>query len=143
MRRTAFRSSASLAACVTLSVMASGCSAEGPDASDVMDRFASMERIPGDPDGDTDISTDSAGVIWAMVRRDDVTDVDHAECSIDGAALDPASEDLNVPEPSDLGASGQSQTMFAFASARVAPGEHTLTCSLDAEALLVLVEPQA
>ncbi|MGO1545137.1 MAG: hypothetical protein ACTHXA_12450 [Gulosibacter sp.] len=131
-----------VAAAASIVAVLAGCAQES--AEEVSDRFNSMEEIPGEANSQTTIDSDGAGTIWALVRGDDLSGVQPEGCTIDGTALTAAPEDLNMPEPSDLGAPGESQTMMAFAATEVAEaGTYTLECNLDAEALLFLFEPLA
>lgn len=127
-------------------------SADDEDAADadaelaeVEARFAAMTEVPGNPAGATVVEAPGPGTVWALTRRDDVREVEPADCSLHGAPMEPAPEALNVPEPRSLGAEGRPQTLFAFASATVdEAGSFTVTCDLgDVPALLLLFEPAA
>ncbi|MFT3943050.1 MAG: hypothetical protein QM705_04400 [Ancrocorticia sp.] len=102
-----------------------------------------MTQVNGVPNGETVVEVESAGTVWALVRRDDVSAVDPSQCQINGQSMGDAAEDLNIPEPADLSDTGEKQTMFAFASAPVEnAGNYTINCALDTDALLFLVEPR-
>ncbi|SJM60683.1 hypothetical protein [Gulosibacter sp. 10] len=138
-----------LVACAALAAGLAGCAqgeAEAEDDAslgDVVERFDSMTSIPGEPQGDTVVEAQQAGTLWLLTRRDEVGAASPADCSIDGAGLDDPSEDLNTPEPDDLGAPGDPQTMFAFAEAPIdEAGEVILSCDLEVDALLLLFEPE-
>ena len=142
-------------AAASLPAMLSGCSniegiiadevnsaIEDPDVSDVLDRFGSMTQIVGEPNGDTSIEASETGTLWALTRRDDAQKTAPDACTIDGAQMDEPGEGLNIPEPGDLAAEGTPQTLFAFAETSITEaGTYTVTCDLDAPALLFLFEP--
>lgn len=51
---------------------------------------------------------------------------------------------LNIPEPQSLDAEGRRQTHFAFAAVEVPEsGTYELECDLDAETLILLMEPDS
>lgn len=115
---------------------------EDSDVREVLDRFDSMTEIVGDANGDTLIETSQPGTVWALTRRDDARKAHHTACSLDGMPMNEPDEGLNIPEPPDLGADGQSQTLFAFAASEVdVPGSYAVACDLDAPVLLFLFEP--
>lgn len=121
----------------------SACAQDEPSVAEVTQRFDTMVQFVGDARGTTTIAAESSGKLWAMVRRDDVGTVSPSDCTFDQAVMDSPSEELNVPEPDDLGAPGKPQTMFAFASSSVeGEGTYAVRCSADADALLFLFEPE-
>ena len=132
-----------VASLTAMPVILAGCGASDPSVEEVTNRFQSMVQVKGEPDGETTVEVESAGTIWALVRRDDVITVSPSQCHIDGQPMGDATEDLNIPEPADVGDTGKKQTLFAFASSPVEnAGSYTVSCALDAAALLFLVEPR-
>lgn len=89
------------------------------------------------------VESAGAATVWALTRRDDVPQVDPADCSLDGVPMERAPEALNVPEPRGLHGESRPQTLFAFAAAAVdEAGSFTMTCDLGkTPVLLLLLEP--
>lgn len=116
---------------------------EDSDVDEVMERFGSMTEVIGNPAGDTEIEVSEPGMVWALVRRDDQSNVAPASCLIEGSAMEKPSEALNIPEPKALRDGEKQHTLLAFAEGSVeGPGTYTVTCDLDASALLFMFEPK-
>lgn len=76
-----------VASLTAMPVILAGCGASDPSVEEVTNRFQSMVQVKGEPDGETTVEVESAGTIWALVRRDDVITVSPSQCHIDGQPM--------------------------------------------------------
>lgn len=148
------RVSLACAALVITAFSTSGCeaviadelesAANDPELREVQDRFESMEEIHGKTHGQTVIETPHTGTLWLLTRRASLPHVGPQDCTIGELPLGEPSENLNIPEPQSLDAEGRRQTHFAFAAVEVPEsGTYELECDLDAETLILLMEPDS